>query len=108
MGCAALLAGCASVATPMKHADGRIINCSAAGLGVIGTSAALIMRENCISNARQRGFVEIDEPLPAASGKASNYVYNGNAGINLPAGWTRTPAPAAYKSPVAYASSAAH
>ena len=91
----------------MKHADGRVINCSAAGFGVIGAPAALVMRENCVSNARASGFAPIGEAPSSAPVELSQYA--GNATIALPAGWTKTPAPAAYgASAIAYAKNASY
>lgn len=99
------IAGCASVSTPMKHADGRVINCSAAGYGVIGTPAALVMRENCVSNARANGFVPLDEvgSAPAAGTTKATSAYPGKATVSLPDGWVRSTPPAVYTSAIDYA-----
>lgn len=101
------VAGCASVSTPMKHADGRVINCSAAGIGLIGVPAALVMRENCVSNAKTNGFVPLDEGGPA-TGTAKATAYPGKATVSLPDGWARTPAPAAYASAIDFAKNATY
>ena len=93
-----MISGCASVSTPMKHADGRVMNCSAAGFGIVGTPAALVMRENCVTNARENGFVPIEE-----GGPAQNTTYAGKTSISLPDGWVRSTAPAGYPSAIAFA-----
>ena len=99
---AVLVAGCASVSTPMKHADGRAINCSASGFGWIGAPAALIMRENCVSDARAKGFVPIDEPLPSTTTKNIS-PYTGKVTILLPDGWVRKTPPAVYSNAIDFA-----
>ncbi len=106
--CAAFsIVGCANVNTPMRNAEGRAINCNAMGLGIIGSTAALAMHDNCISDARAKGFVPYDEALPTggtASGGAapppavstSPITVSGKDGlfkITLPAGWTTTTPP---------------
>jgi hypothetical protein len=104
------VAGCASVSTPMKHTDGRVINCSAMGIGWIGAPAALIMRENCVSNARTNGFVPLDEGGPATATGAAKAAaaYPGKATISLPDGWVRATPPAAYASAIDYAKNATY
>jgi len=97
------VAGCASVSTPMKHTDGRVINCSAAGIGWIGAPAALIMRENCVSNARTNGFVPLDKGGPATGTANATAAYSGKATISLPDGWIRATPPAIYASAIDYA-----
>lgn len=99
---AVLVAGCASVSTHMKHADGRWINCSASGIGWIGAPAALIMRENCVSDARAKGFVPVDEPLPSTTTKNIS-PYTGKVTILLPDGWVRKTPPAVYSNAIDFA-----
>jgi hypothetical protein len=105
---ASSIAGCASVSTPMKHADGRAINCSAAGIGWIGAPAALIMRENCVSNARTNGFVPLDEGGPSLATGATKTAYPGKATISLPDGWVRSAPPAVYTSAIDFAKNATY
>lgn len=105
---ACVVAGCASVSTPMKHTDGRVLNCSAVGIGLIGTPAALIMRENCVSNARTKGFVPLDEGGPATAVATATTAYLGKATISLPDGWVRATPPAAYASAIDYAKNATY
>lgn len=107
---ASSIAGCASVSTPMKHADGRVIDCSAAGFGLIGAPAALIMRDNCVSNARANGFVPLDEggTSPATGITKATATYLGKATISLPEGWTRTTPPAVYTSVIDFAKNATY
>jgi len=50
--------GCASVSTVMKHPDGRSVNCSASGFGIIGAPAALGMRADCIRKYKELGYIE--------------------------------------------------
>lgn len=99
---ALLMTGCASVSTPMKHSDGRVVNCSAAGIGVIGAPAALIMRESCVSDARAKGFAPLDEPQPTTTAKSTS-PYTGRVTISLPDGWVRKTPPAAYSSAIDFA-----
>jgi hypothetical protein len=107
---ASSMAGCASVSTPMKHADGRVINCSAMGMGLIGTPVALAMRENCVSNARVNGFVPLDEggPAPGTGVSKAKAAYPGKATISLPDGWVRATPPAVYTSAIDYATNATY
>lgn len=97
------ITGCASVSTPMKHADGRVINCSATGIGWIGAPAALVMRENCVSNARASGFVPIDEGVQAPASNNTTVNYSGRVAISLPDGWVRAKPPSVYTSAIDFA-----
>lgn len=94
----------------MRHPDGRTINCGADGFGVIGAPAALVMRENCVTNARNNGFLPLNEfggisSANADKGRASvtSNQYSGNVSLTLPDGWERSTPPAAYSSPIVYA-----
>ena len=70
----------------MKHPDGRVFDCKAAGIGLIGAPAALIMRANCVSDARTKGFVPLDESLPSTTAKSTSR-YTGKVTLSLPDGW---------------------
>jgi hypothetical protein len=77
----------------MRHADGRVINCQASGFGWIGAPAALLIRKECVDNAKAAGFVEADgvasvPPAPVAK-------YQGRSAIKLSDGWVRVPPPPA-------------
>lgn len=102
------IAGCVSVSTPMKHADGRVINCDAAGIGLIGAPAALVMRGNCVSNLRTSGFVPLDEGGPSPATATTIAAYSGKATISLPDGWVRSAPPAAYTSAIDFAKNATY
>lgn len=88
----ASLVGCASVSTPMKHADGRVLNCSASGFGWIGAPAALIMRRNCVMEAEENGFSPVGEIRVEPATK--RVAYSGDIKIVLPNGWVREAPPA--------------
>ena len=99
-------AGCVSLSTPMKHTDGRITDCSATGFGWLGVPTALIMRENCVSNARTNGFTPLDESGSATAKETVEYT--GEATVSLPEGWIRTPPPAVYALAIDYAKNATY
>ena len=100
-----MLSGCASVSTPMKSADGKVINCGASGFGLIGAPAAVIMKENCVSEAREKGFVPLDE-TPSVMPVSNASPYTGKVTLSLPDGWARKPPPANVANVIVYATNA--
>jgi len=110
------LNGCAIVSTPMKHPDGRTAECGATGFGLIGSVAALAMRDNCVNSARANGFIPADEIAPDATvvvvkpvvaPKASS-AYSGKATLSLPDGWVHATPPAAYALAIDFAKNATY
>lgn len=91
-----ILMGCADVSTRMKSADGRTMNCHASGFGLIGAPAALLMRDNCVSDAKEKGFVPSTEAVNQSSVDASSIKYEGKVKFSPPNGWVKKPPPAVY------------
>lgn len=89
------LGGCAMPSTTMKHADGRIYQCQNVGSGVIGTAQALIEHDQCVDNAKVRGFTEFNASKITSSEQV--------APISLPDGWINKPPPTSLGRVVSYA-----
>lgn len=59
-----LFSGCASFNTPMKNADGNVIECRNSGWGWLGAPAAYVMQRKCESEFRERGYIAFSDVAP--------------------------------------------
>lgn len=60
LGLVVALLGCASYSQVFINAEGQIMTCSATGQGVIGMAVASTAVNDCNSNMRAAGYVEIE------------------------------------------------
>lgn len=77
------LAACAAPSTKLQNSSGQVVDCSAAGFGVIGTAAALSMHSDCVERMQAAGYRPVSEGsvAPKPSAEAAGI------GLSLPSGW---------------------
>lgn len=69
LGAVLLISGCASFNTPMRNADGKVVECRNSGWGWLGAPAAYVMQRNCESEFRERGYVAFSDVAPPTATK---------------------------------------
>ena len=86
-GAAVILSACATPSTKLQNASGQVVDCSAAGFGVIGVVAAISMQSDCVNRMQAAGYRVVNEgsiaPKPSAEAAKVDLV--------LPEGWERKP-----------------
>ena len=80
-----LLSACAAPSTKLQNSSGQVVDCSAAGFGVIGTAAALSMHSECVERMQAAGYRPVNEGsvAPKPSAEAAGI------GLLLPSGWEK-------------------
>ena len=82
-----LIVGCAAPSTTLQNSSGHVVTCSAQGMGIIGTPAALMMQSDCEDRMEAQGYRVVDSKsvAPKASAEASRI------GLVLLEGWSEKP-----------------
>lgn len=78
------LLGCAAPSSKFQNASGQVVDCSAAGFGIIGTLAAVSMHSDCEKRAQDSGY----RPVHASSVEPKRSSLPSNVQVAWPAGWT--------------------